>query len=46
MNAAWLNGYLKPAADLEALFKANGVPAKPKVIAYCGGGISATIGAD
>jgi thiosulfate/3-mercaptopyruvate sulfurtransferase len=39
------NGCFKPAADLEALFKAKGVMNKPKVIAYCGGGISATIDA-
>lgn len=39
------DGCFKPAADLEALFKAKGVLDKPKVIAYCGGGISATIDA-
>ena len=40
-----LNGCFKPAAELEELFQAKGVLAKPKVIAYCGGGISATIDA-
>jgi thiosulfate/3-mercaptopyruvate sulfurtransferase len=39
------DGCFKPAADLEALFKAKGVLNKPQVIAYCGGGISATIDA-
>ncbi|MFT7219423.1 MAG: thiosulfate/3-mercaptopyruvate sulfurtransferase [Candidatus Azotimanducaceae bacterium] len=39
------DGCFKPAADLEVLFKAKGVLDKPKVIAYCGGGISATIDA-
>ena len=38
-------GCFKSAADLEALFNAKGVLDKPKVIAYCGGGISATIDA-
>ena len=38
-------GCFKPADDLETLFKAKGVLDKPKVIAYCGGGISATIDA-
>lgn len=39
------NGCFKPAAKLQALFAEKGVLEKPKVIAYCGGGISATIDA-
>jgi len=38
-------GCFKPAADLKSLFGAKGVLEKPRVIAYCGGGISATIDA-
>ncbi len=39
------DGCFKPAAELKALFEAKGVLEKPRVIAYCGGGISATIDA-
>lgn len=39
------DGCFKPAAELQALFAEKGVLEKPKVIAYCGGGISATIDA-
>lgn len=38
-------GCFRPAAELKALFAAKGVLEKPKVIAYCGGGISATVDA-
>ena len=38
-------GCFKPADELKALFDSKGVLQKPKVIAYCGGGISATIDA-
>ena len=38
-------GCFKPAAELEAHFKASGALASPQVITYCGGGISATIDA-
>jgi thiosulfate/3-mercaptopyruvate sulfurtransferase len=41
MNA----GCFKPAAEIKQLFEEKGVLEKPKVIAYCGGGISATIDA-
>ena len=39
------DGCFKPADELKDLFSAKGVLEKPKVIAYCGGGISATIDA-
>jgi thiosulfate/3-mercaptopyruvate sulfurtransferase len=38
-------GCFKPAAEIKQLFEENGVLEKPRVIAYCGGGISATIDA-
>ncbi len=38
-------GCFRPAAELSALFEAKGILEKPRVIAYCGGGISATIDA-
>ena len=38
-------GCFKPAAEIKQLFDEKGVLEKPKVIAYCGGGISATIDA-
>jgi len=38
-------GCFRPAAELKAVFETKGVLAKPRVIAYCGGGISATIDA-
>lgn len=38
-------GCFRPADELEALFSSRGVLEKPKVIAYCGGGISATVDA-
>lgn len=38
-------GCFKPAAEISRLFEEKGVLEKPKVIAYCGGGISATIDA-
>ncbi|MFT6436355.1 MAG: thiosulfate/3-mercaptopyruvate sulfurtransferase [Candidatus Azotimanducaceae bacterium] len=38
-------GCFKPAAEIKQLFEEKGVLQKPKVIAYCGGGISATIDA-
>jgi len=36
-------GHFKPAADLRAALQAQGVLDAPRVIAYCGGGISATV---
>jgi thiosulfate/3-mercaptopyruvate sulfurtransferase len=39
------NGCFKSAAELEAQFEASDALNKPRVIAYCGGGISATIDA-
>ncbi len=39
------DGCFKSADDLATLFTQKGVLAKPQVIAYCGGGISATIDA-
>ena len=36
---------VRPASELKALFDAKGILDKPKVICYCGGGISATIDA-
>ncbi|MEM7016690.1 MAG: sulfurtransferase [Pseudomonadota bacterium] len=39
------NGCFKSAGELKTLFSTKGVLDKPKVIAYCGGGISATIDA-
>ena len=39
------DGCFRPAGEIEALFRAKGVLDKPAVIAYCGGGISATIDA-
>jgi len=38
-------GCFKPADEIKRLFEEKGVLEKPKVIAYCGGGISATIDA-
>jgi thiosulfate/3-mercaptopyruvate sulfurtransferase len=38
-------GCVRPASELKALFDAKGILAKPEIIAYCGGGISATIDA-
>jgi thiosulfate/3-mercaptopyruvate sulfurtransferase len=38
-------GCFRPADELKRLFTAKGVLSKPRVIAYCGGGISATIDA-
>ena len=38
-------GCFKPAADLRQNFEESGVWGTPRVIAYCGGGISATIDA-
>ncbi len=38
-------GCFKPAEDLRKNFEENGVWGTPRVIAYCGGGISATIDA-
>lgn len=39
------DGCFKPAKDLKALFTKKGVLDSPRIIAYCGGGISATIDA-
>ncbi len=39
------DGCLRSARELHALFSAAGVLEKPNIIAYCGGGISATIDA-
>lgn len=39
------DGCFKPAAQLQALFAAKDALEKPRVITYCGGGISATIDA-
>ena len=39
------DGCFRSAGELEALFAEKGVLDKPKVITYCGGGISATIDA-
>lgn len=39
------DGCFKPANELKALFAAKGALEKPRVITYCGGGISATIDA-
>lgn len=36
-------GHFKPAADLSATLQAQGLLDAPRVIAYCGGGISATV---
>jgi len=41
MNA----GCFRPADEIKQLFEEQGVLEKPRVIAYCGGGISATIDA-
>ena len=38
-------GCFRPADELKTLFGDKGVLDKPRVIAYCGGGISATIDA-
>ena len=38
-------GCFKPAEQIKQEFEAQGVLEKPRVIAYCGGGISATIDA-
>lgn len=40
-----VDGCFKPADELKALFAAKGALEKPRVITYCGGGISATIDA-
>ncbi|MDZ7670705.1 MAG: sulfurtransferase [Gammaproteobacteria bacterium] len=37
------SGHFKPAADLRAALQAQGLLDAPRLIAYCGGGISATV---
>ena len=38
-------GCVRPADELQEVFNAKGILEKPKIIAYCGGGISATVDA-
>ncbi len=39
------NGYFRPASEIRSALEAKGLLAADRVIAYCGGGISATIDA-